>query len=319
MNKSEIMNNISRTFYKVGFELKKHSPEILIVTGVVGTVVGTVMACKATTKLDPILEEAKEKIDGVHKVKEDPELAKKYEEKYGEAFTEQESKKELAIVYAQTGIKLVKLYAPAVTVSVASILCIVKSHNILTTRNAALAAAYTAVDKGFKEYRGRLIDRFGEDLDRELRYNIRSKEIQETVVDENGEEKVITKTVQVAESIEHNPYTKCFDEWCRGWNRDAEMNQVFLKRQQDYANEKLEAKGYLFLNEVYDMLGIPKTKLGHVVGWVYDENNPKKIDFGVYNIHKEANRDFVNGREKSVWLDFNPDGNIMDMIGYGPK
>ena len=211
------------------------------------------------------------------------------------------------------------MYAPAAILGVGSILCIVKSHDILTKRNAALAAAYTAVDKGFKEYRGRLIERFGEDLDRELRYNIRSKEIQETVIDENGEEKTITKTVQVAEPTEHNPYTKCFDEWCTGWNKDAEMNQVFLKRQQDYANEKLKAKGYLFLNEVYEMLGIPKTKLGHVVGWVYDEENPNKVDFGVYNIHKEANRDFVNGRERSVWLDFNPDGNIMDMIGYRNK
>lgn len=59
MKKEEIMKNVSATFSKVSVKLKKHSPEILVVAGVVGTVASAVMACHATTKLDSVLEKSK--------------------------------------------------------------------------------------------------------------------------------------------------------------------------------------------------------------------------------------------------------------------
>jgi hypothetical protein len=190
----------------------------------------------------------------------------------------------------------------------------VASHRILSKRNVALAAAFASDDRGFNEYRGRVIDRFGEELDRELKYNIKAKEIEEKVVDENGEEKIVTKTVQVGEP-ERSPYTKCFDEYCINWTKNSEDNLFFLMSQQNYANERLQAKGHLFLNDVYEMLGINKTKAGQVIGWYWiPGKHEPTIDFGIFNLHHEANRDFVNGRERSIWLDFNPDGNILDYI-----
>ena len=66
MKKAEIMTKVSGTFNKVGFQLKKHSPEILVVAGVVGTVASAVLACKATLKVDKVLDETKEKMDKVH-------------------------------------------------------------------------------------------------------------------------------------------------------------------------------------------------------------------------------------------------------------
>lgn len=326
MKKFEFMNNMTRTLHKVGFQLKKHSPEIMIVAGVAGTVASAVMACKATTKVHDILEESKAKVNQVHEVLENDDL--RYQEVKQEdgalvrveKYTEEDSKKDLAVIYLQTGLKFAKLYGPSVILGAVSITSILASHNIMRKRNVALAAAYTAVDKSFKGYRSRVVERFGEQLDKELRYNIKAKEIETTVIDENGEEKVVKEIVQVADESSPNfysDYAKCFDNGCTGWTKDAEMNLFFLKRQQDWANERLKARGYLFLNEVYDSLGIPRTKAGQVVGWVYDVANPKGdnfVDFGIYNLHDEKARDFVNGYERSIWLDFNVDGNILDLI-----
>lgn len=312
MKKAELMNNLTRSFHKVGFALKKHSPEILVVAGVVGTVTSAVLACKATTKLSGILDKAKEDIDTIHECVENPDILPK-----GTVYTEEDSKKDLAIIYAKTGVELIKLYGPSVALGTLSLFCIVKSNDILRKRNVALAAAYATVDKGFKEYRGRVIERFGKDLDRELKYNIKAKEIEEKIIDENGEEKTVKKTVEVADINEPSTYARFFDEGCVGWEKDAEYNLIFLKHMQAHANDLLKARGHLFLNEVYDMLDIPRTKEGNVVGWIYDEecpNGDNYVDFGIYDLYNEAKRNFVNGYERSILLDFNVDGNIWKFL-----
>ena len=311
MKINEIMNNATRAFNKTGIKLKKHSPEILVVAGVVGTVTSAVIACKATIKLNDIFNESKETIDKIHYAIENP-------EKLSEEYTEEEGKKDLAIVYTQSVLKVTKLYAPSVILGTLSITAILTSNNILRKRNVALAAAYTAVNKSFKEYRGRVVERFGKELDHELRYNIKAKEFEEKVIDEKtGKEKTVKKTVEIAEIDQYSDYAKFFDEGCAGWTKDPEKNLFFLRRQQDYANEVLKAKGYLFLNDVYDMLGIPRTKAGQIVGWIYDEKNPigdNFVDFGIYDGNKETVRNFVNGYERTILLDFNVDGNILDMM-----
>lgn len=191
---------------------------------------------------------------------------------------------------------------------------IIKSHDILKKRNVALAAAYTAADKGFKEYRNRVVERFGNDVDKELRYNVKAKEFEHKVVNDDGTEETVVETVNVASIDDVSDFAKYFNKDCAGWSDNAEKNLFFLKRQQDFANELLEANGYLFLNEVYDMLGIPRSKAGQVVGWVYDKNVIAKVDFGIYTINREENQQFVNGLEKNVLLDFNVDGNILDLL-----
>ena len=316
MTKAEIINKATRTFHKVGFQLKKHSPEILVAAGVIGTVASTVLACKATTKLSGILDEAKTNIDTIHSCVDNP----VFEEQY----TKEDSKKDLTIVYAQTGLKLAKLYAPAVAIGAASIGCILTSHNIITKRNVALAAAYATVDNSFKDYRKRVVERFGKDLDRELKFNIKAKEVEETVVGEDGKETTVKKTVQVADVnlSGHSDYARFFDETCTGWTRDPEYNLMFLKQQERYANDLLKSRGHLYLNEVYDMLGMKRSQAGQMVGWVYDPENPdvdSYVDFGIYEmcgreIYDEPKRNFVNGLEKSILLDFNVDGNILKLM-----
>lgn len=307
--KTGIKKNITRSLHRVGFKLKKHSPEILMVAGVAGVVTSTVLACKATTKLSTILDEGKENAEKINNYVE--------EKGYSDEYTETDHKKDLTITYTQTGIKVAKLYAPSVALGVLSLTAILSSHHIVKKRNIALAAAYTTIDKSFKEYRERVVDRFGKDLDRELKYNIKTEEVEETVVDEKGKEKKVKKTINVVDPNTYSEYARFFDDGCAGWDKDAEYNLTFLKQQQNWANERLQSVGHLFLNEVYDMLGIPRTKAGNIVGWVYDEKNPvgdNFVDFGIYDNQNVSKRNFVNGYERVILLDFNVDGNILDLI-----
>ena len=289
--------------------VEKHSPEILAGVGVVGVVASTVMACKATMKLNDILEESKETRDKIKEVESNP----RYEAEY----SHEDAKKDLTINYTQTAMKIAKLYAPAVILGSASLGCLLASNDILRKRNAALSAAYMTVDKSFKEYRQRVVDRFGEEVEKEIRYNIKAEEVTSTVVTEDGSETTVTETVKTMDPNLYSDYAKFFDEASPYWQKDPEYNLMFLKSQQQYATDLLRARGRLFLNEVYDMLGIEKTKAGQIVGWVYNPTNPigdNFVDFGIFDMSKERVRAFVNGYEPNILLDFNVDGNIWDLM-----
>ena len=307
--KTDVMMKAGRLLARVGLQLKKHSPEICMVAGIAGGITSAVMACKATTKVDQILEPAKETIEIVHKGMEEGQIN-------GTEYTVEDGQKDLSIVYIQTGVKLAKLYGPSIALGAASIVSIVAGHKILKGRNIALAAAYTAIDKGFKDYRKNVVDRFGKEIDKELRYNIKAKEVEVKTMDENGIESTEKKIVNVPHEGPSD-FARFFDEACFSWTKDPETNLMFLRRQQDYANDKLRCRGHLFLNEVYDMLGIPRSTAGQSVGWIYDEEHPigdNYVDFGIYDIDSERKRAFVNGFERSILLDFNVDGPIYNLI-----
>ena len=298
-----------KVYNKSEMKVRKYSPEILAGVGVVGVIASTVMACKATTKLNDILAESKEQLEQIKTVAVDPAYADKY--------TEDDAKKDTTITYVQTGVKVAKLYAPSVILCATSLGCLLASNNILKKRNAALSAAYMTVDKSFKEYRRRVAERFGDEVEKEIRYNIKAKEI--TTVDEEGNE--VKETVKVMEGADnpttYSDYARFFDESCPAWQNDPEYNLTFLRAQQQYANDLLKAQGRLFLNDVYKMLGIDITKAGQVVGWVYDPDCPvgdNFVDFGIYDMSKERVRAFVNGYEPNILLDFNVDGNIWDLM-----
>ena len=303
INKNAIVEKASRTFCKAGLKLKKHSPEILVVGGVVGLVASGVMACKATTKLSAILDDSKEQIELFDKVAANPEMV-------NEEYTVEDAEKDKKIVKVQTAVKVAKLYAPAVAIGVVSIGAIFASNNIMRKRNVALGAAYATVDRAFKDYRNRVVDRFGEELDKELRYNLKTKEVKETVEDENGKKKTVKRNIKYMDSPMPSEFAVIYDDGCAGWTKDPEDNKFFLIQQQRYANERLKRRGYLSLNEVYELLGFPSTKAGQVVGWLYDCKDPNYkgdnfVDFGLYNVDCEPNRDFVNGYERNIILDFN--------------
>lgn len=306
---NKFMEKAVRTFGKAKLSIKRSSPEILIAIGCVGVVASTVLACKATLKVDETLEETKETLGRIKEAKEHGATV------HGIPYEEEDYKKDLTIAYTQTAVKFVRLYAPSVILGVASIGCIIGSHHILCKRNAALAAAYSAVDKAYSEYRGRVLERFGEEVDRQLRYGAEKVKVEETITDENGEEKTVEKEVEVVNpDIMTSPYAKFFDESSMHWKKDANYNLMFLRRVQSMMNDRLRAYGYLFLNDVYAELDIPRIPEGQTIGWVYDPENPNLhncVDFGIYDTHREAAREFVNGIERVILLDFNVDGDII--------
>lgn len=310
-SKTEIVNSLNRTFGRAGLKLKKYSPEILVGVGIVGTVTSTVMACKATLKVNEVVDEHKENIEKIHVA------AEKGITEAGKEYTEEDCKKDLTIAYVQTGVKLAKNYAPAITIGTLSIASILTGHNMLHKRYIATAAAYSILDKSFKDYRGRVVERFGKELDQELRYNIKAQEVEEIVVNEDGTETVVKKTVDVIDPNSISDYAVFFCEGCNGWTKDPEHNLYFLKCQQRYLNELLQTRGHVFLNELYDAIGARRTKAGAVVGWIYDEKNPRGdnfIDFGIFDQDDERKRAFVNGWERNILIDPNVDGEILEYI-----
>lgn len=308
---NKFMTNMTRALNRGMLHVKKHSPEILLVTGIVTGGVALVAACKATTKLESVLAETKNNVEQVHECAAAGEIrVKEGDEIRTVEYTEEDSKKDLTILYTKGAWNVAKLYAPAIGFGAVSLVCILASHGIIHKRNAALASAVTAIGNEFDEYRGRVVERFGEGMDRELKYNIKAKEIEETVVNEDGTESTVKKTIEVIEDpyAGQSEFARCFTDGCTGWTKDAEANLMFLRAQEKWANQRLQAVGHLFLNEVYDMLGIPRSVAGTQMGWMYDPKDPdNKVNFGIYNIHIPANRDFVNGWERSIWLDFNVD------------
>jgi len=275
-------------------QTQKHSPKILFSAGLVGAVTSTVLACRATLKLDEVLENTQKTLIDIATVIDH------------EKYTEEDRTKDKALVYVKTGVAIVKLYGPAITIGAISVTCLVGSHHILTTRNAGLMTAYAALEKGFEEYRGRVRADLGDDKEREFRYG--SEIISEK--GEDGKKNKITRVGQNAPSV----YAKFFDETSSSWERRPELNKAFLRCQQNWANDKLIAQKHLFLNEVYDMLGLDRTVAGSIVGWIISPIGDNYVDFGIFDDSSERIRDFMNGHEGSVLLDFNVDGVIYNLI-----
>lgn len=303
-NKTEIMKSVNGVASKTVMKLKKHSPEILVVAGISGTVVSAVLACKATTKVAEILDETKGTLDTIHEGMETGAIN-------GQEYTTEDGKKDTVVVYAQTGMKLAKLYAPAIILGTLSITSILASNNILRKRNVALGAAYAAIDKSFKEYRGRVIERFGEQVDTELKYGIKAKKFEEIEVDpETGKEKKVKKTVMVADPNLQSDYAVYFDSKSRNYETNPDYNRMFLKAQQAFANDKLQTRGHLFLNEVLDDLDLPRTPAGQIVGWTKDGPDGY-VNFRIVEVERETE----DGRhEPALLLDFNVEGNIWEKM-----
>lgn len=289
---------------KINNVMKANTPELMIFGGIVGLVVAGGLACKATLKSKEVIDEHNECLEDV---KNDVDIS------------EEEKKKIVTTQYVITTKELVKNYAPAVLLGTASATLIIAANNEQRKRQAYLISAYTAVDSAFKKYRAAVIEEQGEEKDIQYRHGIVKRKIEEIVTDEETgkEKKVKSNPYVMPEGYDVSEYAKFFDESCPDWSKNPESNLLFLKLQESYATDKLKIQGHLFLNEVYDMIGIPRTEAGAVVGWLYDEKNPigdNFVSFGIYDIKREKNRDFVNGYEPSILLDFNVDGVIYNKI-----
>ena len=301
MNFKALANAVTSKVGRQVLTAQKHSPTILFGAGIVGVVATAVLASRATLKLEPIVDEAQEKLQRRHLAKD---IAP---EKYSDA----DMKSDTVLIYVQTGYKLVKLYAPAVVMGTLSIAALTGSHILLNRRNVALTAAYAALDKGFKSYRERVVKALGPEADAEFRYDLEDHQI--GVETDQG---VVEQTIKRPSPKSASIYARFFDETNPNWykNAPAHHNQMFLQTQQQYANDLLRSRGHIFLNEVYDMLHLERSKEGAIVGWVWGGDGNNYVDFGVFEGDRHSGMRFVNGDVDAILLDFNVDGVIYDKI-----
>lgn len=295
---------LRKSFKKAQLTVRKHSPEILMVAGVIGTVAGAVMACKETLELEDVLDECKQ---------EKMEL----EEQYAmcEQYSEDALKKDQVKLTLKQAAKIVKLYAPSVIMEVTSIGVIFASNDIMRKRNASMAAAYATLNSMYKRYRQNVIESYGEEVDKDMRFGVKHEKV--TEIDEDGNKvKIDARIVDLDNTaLAISDYSRFFQSGCKGFDASSgRYNLLYLKGIQAMFNNKLIADGYVMLNDVYRELGFDTIPEGWSIGWVYDEENPigdNYIDFGLYEA-RNKNQRAVNDWEPVILMDFNVDGNLYE-------
>jgi hypothetical protein len=285
-----LIRNVSRQVLVA----KKNSPHIFFAAGVAGTIVSTVLACRATLKLSETLDEIQAEVSTVKEMHGNVESG---------TYSEQDWYKDSFYVYGKASLKLVKLYTPSIVIGVVSIGALTGSHVQLARRNTALMAAYAALERAYADYRERVRKEIGVDQELDLYHGAEMK----MVVNKDGEDEMR----KILDPSKHSIYARFFDEGSRHWVKDAEINRLYVQCQQNFANSLLQARGHLFLNEVYDMLGIDRSSAGQVVGWVLNGDGDNYVSFGMFDAY---NSRFVNGNERSILLDFNVDGVVYDKL-----
>ena len=277
---------------------KKNSPHIFFGLGLAGSIVSTVLACRATLKLSETLDKVQKDIEIMK-----PPINRLESENLFVLEPNTIEHIDTAYIYAKASLRIVRLYTPSIVVGVASIGMLTGSHVQLVRRNTALMAAYAAVQKAYDEYRERVRQELGADKELDIYHAAKT----ELVKGADGQK----TEVKVADPNKYSPYAKFFDEYSDKWEKDPELNRIYIQCQQNYLNHRLNAYGHVFLNEAYDALGIPRSRAGAVVGWLRQGDGDGYIDFGIF---EAFNTQFVNGSERSILLDFNVDGVIYDKI-----
>lgn len=298
MNFKALSNVLTSKVGRQILTVQKHSPALMFGAGVVGVVGTVVLACRATLRVEEILESHEKTAYQIADTSDN----------FSEQYTENDRRRDMMVLYARTAGQLTKLYGPSLALGIASIGALTGAHLVLNRRNVALTAAYAAVERGFAEYRKRVTDELGVDKDKEFRYGLEDKDVLEET--ETGH---VVTTIKGLTGKPLSIYAVYFDESSVSWSRNPGYNQLFLQCQQNYANNLLHSRGHVFLNDVYDMLGLPRTKAGAVVGWVQGYGDDF-VDFGVFEGDTYMGMEFVNGHERSVLLDFNVAGVIYDKI-----
>lgn len=292
---TKFTTTMSKSFTKAKFQINKHSPEILMISGIAGLIGAAVWACKATLK-------SKEIVDDYKWGKDDIEATIR-KDGTSEEYTEEEKKSDMVKLKVKTALSIAKEYAPSVTITIVSITAIIASNNIMRKRSLALAAAYATVDSAFKRYRDQVIERYGEEVDKEIRYGVSHKTTPQEITDDKGKKKV--KNVETTEvSVTPDEYTRIFDKRSKYYDENNEYIRHFLDSEESRINNLLRINHHVFLNDVFDRLGFEKTKVGQVIGWTYTPDKDCYIDFGIYMMEDE---------HKAI-LKFNPQGYILDKL-----
>lgn len=298
---------------RTGLKIQKYSPQLLLGAGIT-TFVGTVvLACKATTRAEDVINAHNDNMAAAKEAQQIIEDTQNYSDI--EILPEYENfdiKKEKVIIYSHTMVGFAKLYAPTMALGALSLACFFKAYNIINTRYLGAVAAYNAVSGAFDMYRQRVKAELGDQMDRHFRYGTEIGKIEYTELTEDGKVKKHKEEVEDVSVDGLSQYAAIFDRRCSEWDENALFNYKWLRANETAANDILRTRGHIFLNEVYDMIGLPHTPEGAVAGWIKDQGDGY-VDFGLWKDGDPLKRT-VNGKENEILLDFNVDGIIFDKI-----
>lgn len=300
---------ITRAAGKVGLVLSKHSPAMLSVIGGVGVAATAVLASQETLRVKEVVEPHVENLELISATLEDE----------SKQYSDQDALHDRTVIYTRLGRDLLKLYAPALIVGVLTVASIAASHRISAKRIAGLTAAYGALDQSYRRYRGRVEQALGEEGMKELDTKIREQAKKDIAERRKPDADISEIGDSIFDIAGASQYAVLYDENAATWNKNRNLSTSILRAQENYANDLLNCRGYVMLNEVYAGLGLPQTSAGAVVGWIRKDDGGADgyITFGDWdaNYFDDIYKDVDGVCEARRWiLDFNVDGVIWDRI-----
>lgn len=300
---NEIIKTTASFLARTKVTLVQHSPKILMGLGLAAGTGALVTAIRGTLKAQPVIDEIKTDLADIH-----------CEIERAEESNEDTTalKKQLTSTYLHAAGDMLKIYTPTIILAGASAACVLTSHNIMLSRNIALATAFASVEEEYKKYRERVADRIGTEAEQTIYRDGMMREEEVTCVDETTGE---VKTEKV-KKYDHNVSTHSgfFDNTNPNYVSDPanNYNLMFIQIQEQFCNDKLRVQGFLFENDARELLGLKKTEGGQRCGWVYDPNGPThQISFGIDDYTSNCGKNiYADG----IWIDFNVDGDIMNKV-----
>lgn len=321
MSISILKEALSTSVHLIGIQLRKAAPDILTGIGIATGIGAFVGGCVVSTKLPETIskhkksvEEIKNEVEHINDAVEDRDVDISQEEMIA---IQKKSDIKLRKAYGYFGLTLVEMYAIPVGLLGISVASTLYANNIMSSRNATLLAAYSALDTSFKEYRKRVSDRYGDVAEREIRYDAVAKEEDIDEIDSETGEVTTTKETVYESNGNYSPFAIIFDESCPEWTKDANRNKTALRFFEAEINHELKRRGVTFVNDIREKFMLPLIPDGYKYGWVWDpyENNNVYIDFGLYNFRKHPeNEAFLNGFERSFIIDLEPQGVVVDLL-----
>jgi hypothetical protein len=233
--------------------IKRNASTILTCLGGVGVVATTITAVKATPKALRLIEEA--------------------EQEKGEELT----KWEKVSITTTT-------YLPSIGLGIATIAYIFGSQILNKRQQAALMSAYALVDQSYKDYQRKLKELYGEEVDQEVREAIAIEKAEDIGV--RGS--YLGTNCDLALE-ENNGEPQIFYDEHSGRYFESTIEQVLTAEY--HLNRNYILRGYSYLNEFYEFLGIEETDYGSVLGWAPNDDGMYWIDFNHRKLESEKGKD----------------------------
>jgi gp069 len=206
--------------------------------------------------------------------------------------------------YAQA---FLKNYGAALTVGSLSVASIIWGHSVIVKRLQQTTAAYNTVKRVYDSYRDEVKEQLGEENESEIHQKAVVRAATVDVLEESKDDAVIAVNLKSIGAV-------AIDVDGPDFNGDDHAARKFILTVQNTANDLLQARGHLFLNELYDLLGEKRIPQGNILGWVRKTRSgePGVVDLRVFTIESPDGN--VETRQGFLWVRPEVQGIIVDLI-----